>query len=328
MKVLVTGAAGFLGSNLVVRLLADGCDVVGLDDLSYGSMRNLAAAKGGARFRFVRGDVRDPATVVAAAEGATAVVHLAAGKIPRYGDALTTLDVNLLGGRNALEACRVHRARFVLASTSDCYGDSPDQPLREDGRSYLGASNVPRWSYAVSKLAEEHLAFAHREAHGTGVVVLRLFGGYGENQDLTWRGGPQSVFLEAALRGDEMQVHGDGLQTRSFTYVADTVRALASAITATDAVGEVVNVGIAEETTIRALAERIWQICRPGTEPRIRYVPYATFGRYEDVRRRVPDTTKARRVLGFDAVVPLAEGLPRTALWHAAALGLPWPAAG
>lgn len=325
MKVLVTGAAGFLGSNLIPLLLDAGFDVVGYDDLSHGFLRNVEPFLAHPRFRFEQGDVRDLPNMLRCGDGVGALVHLAAGKIPRYGNSLETMDVNLLGGRNALEVCRVRGARAVIASTSDVYGISDALPFREDGRQVLGAPTVRRWAYAVSKLADEHLALAYRESYGTQIVLLRFFGAYGENQNVTWWGGPQSVFIGAALRDKELEIHGDGLQTRSFTYVGDTVRGIFTAVTHPRADGEVFNIGNDREITIRGLAEMVWGIVRPGTEPKLKIIPYETFGKYEDVRHRVPDTTKSREMLGFTAKVPLEEGLPRAVRWQAQAEGLPFP---
>lgn len=325
MKVLVTGAAGFLGSNLIPLLLDAGFDVVGFDDLSHGFLRNVEPLMAHARFRFEQGDVRDLPTMLRCGEGAGAVVHLAAGKIPRYGNSLETMEVNLLGGRNALEVCRTYGARAVIASTSDVYGMSDALPFREDGRQVLGAPTVRRWAYAVSKLADEHLALAYRETYGTQIVLLRFFGAYGENQNVTWWGGPQSVFIGAALRDTALEIHGDGLQTRSFTYVGDTVRGIFAAVTNARADGEIFNIGNNREITIRGLAEMVWGIVRPGTEPKLKIIPYETFGKYEDVRHRVPETTKSREMLGFTAMVPLEEGLPRAIRWQARVEGLPFP---
>lgn len=325
MRCLITGAAGFLGSNLTAALLADGHEVVGLDDFSHGFLRNLEAVAADPRFRLIEGDVRDPRTVREAASGADAVVHLAAGKIPRYGDALMTLDVNLNGSRNVLEACRAEGSRAVLASTSDVYGMSSDLPFREDGHLVLGPPSVRRWAYAASKIADEHLAMAFREAHGIEAVCLRFFGAYGENQNLTWWGGPQSVFIGAALRDEELEIHGDGRQTRTFTYVGDTVRGIVAALTSAPADGHALNIGSEGEISIGELARTIWEMVRPGTEPRMRIVPYEAFGKYQDVRRRVPDPTLAAELLGFRAEVPLAEGLLRTIAWQSAVEGLPWP---
>lgn len=323
--ILVTGGAGFIGANLSRELLRFGERVVVLDDLSHGFMRNVEELLSHERFEFREGDVRDLPTVLAAAEGVDRIVHLAAGKIPRYGSALETLQVNARGGENVLEAARETGARLVHASTSDVYGMSPDLPFREDGNLVLGTSHVRRWAYAVSKLYDEHLAQAYREEYGIEAVSLRFFGSYGEFQNLTWWGGPQSVFIHRALRDQPLELHGDGLQTRSFTYVGDTVRGIVGAIYTPEADGEILNLGGDFEITIHDLACKVWEIVRPGEEPKLERIPYSTFGKYQDVRRRVPDTTRARELFGFQAEVDLDEGLRRTVKWQAAVEGIEWP---
>jgi UDP-glucose 4-epimerase len=312
--------AGFVGSNLAERLIARGDEVAGIDDLSHGTLDNLAGLTAHARFRFHRGTILDPADLSPVARGADALVHLAAGKIPRYGDALDTLVTNGEGGLQVLRACRDHGvARMVLASTSDCYGRNPQVPFTEESASVIGGPHVRRWSYAISKMFEEQALFAFRERHGLGAVVLRLFGGYGPRQNLTWWGGPQAVFIGAALKGEELEVHGTGQQTRSFTYVSDMVEGFVRAVDVPAADGEMLNVGADREITIEGLARMVWGLVRDD-EPRIRMVPLATFGRYEDVERRIPDNRRAARVLGYTPAVTLEEGLPKTIAWQREAM--------
>lgn len=325
MKCLITGVAGFIGSNLATRLLAEGWDVVGIDDLSHGFLRNVEPHLADSKFRFVQANVRDPEVLLRETRGANVLVHLAAGKIPRYGNSLETLETNLEGGRNALEACRAHGARCVIASTSDVYGMSDALPFQEDSRLVLGSPQVRRWAYAASKMIDEHLALAYRESYETEVVLLRFFGSYGPNQNVTWWGGPQSVFIAATLRGEVMEIHGDGLQTRSFTYVSDTVDGIVRAMTSPRAPGEIFNVGNDREISIAGLARMISELLRPGIEPNMKLIPYETFGKYEDVRRRVPDIRKSKEMLGFEAKVPLERGLPAAATWQAKVMGLPLP---
>jgi UDP-glucose 4-epimerase len=320
MKVAITGVAGFIGSNLAERLLARGDEVAGIDDLSHGQLENMESFHGHERFRYAQGSILDPRAISAAVEGAEAVVHLAAGKIPRYGDALETLVTNSEGGLNVLRACQERKVlRMVLASTSDCYGRNPEVPYSEESASVIGSPHVRRWSYAISKMFEEQALFAFRERYGLQGVALRLFGAYGPRQNLTWWGGPQSVFIGAALRGQEMEIHGTGRQTRSFTYVDDTVEGFVRALDTPAADGELLNVGNDREIAIEDLAVMVWRLIRDD-EPRIRRVPLSTFGRYEDVERRVPDNRRAARVLGFTPSVPLEEGLPRTIAWQRAAM--------
>jgi UDP-glucose 4-epimerase len=320
MKVALTGAAGFIGSNLAERLVARGDDVRGIDDLSHGSLENLAALSGHPRFRLAQASILDAGAMDGVAEGADVVVHLAAGKIPRYGDAMDTLVTNGEGGLRVLRACRDRKVRrMVLASTSDCYGRNPQVPFAEDSVSVIGSPRVRRWSYAVSKMFEEQALFAFTERHGLEGVALRLFGGYGPRQNLTWWGGPQAVFIGAALKGQPLEVHGTGRQTRSFTYVDDLVDAFVRAIDAPAAAGEMINVGSDREITILDLARLVWRLVRED-EPKIELVPFASFGRYEDVERRVPDNRKAARLLGHVPAVTLEEGLPRTIAWQREAM--------
>src|SRR6266480_5587914 len=308
-RILLTGAAGFLGSHLLDRLLAAGHDVVGVDNLSMGKLENLASHLHGEAFRFVQRDITEPSTFRDLPKDFDCVVHLAAFKIPRYGNTLGTLRTNSRGAENVLEFARENRAKVVLASTSDVYGRNVKVPFREDDESVIGSSKVARWGYAVSKLFDEHLAFTYQESFGLPVAVLRFFGSYGPHQHLSWWGGPQSVFIAAALTGAEIPIHGDGLQTRSFTYVSDTVEGIYAAILKPEANGEIFNIGSTHEVSIIELAHSTWRLGEPGAAARIKYVPYESFTsrQYEDVRRRVPDVSLCARVLGVEAKVSLEE---------------------
>jgi len=149
------------------------------------------------------------------------IIHLAAFKIPRYGNAVGTLKIITIGSQNVLEFARKTQCKCILASTSDVYGMSPDIPFTEDGNCLIGDTKVPRWAYAVSKLYDEHLVLAYMEDYGFPVSILRFFGSYGPNQHLSWWGGPQSVFIDCILNDKVIPIHGDGSQTRTFTYVAE-----------------------------------------------------------------------------------------------------------
>ncbi len=328
--VLVTGAAGFLGSNLVDALLAKGYRVVGLDTARHGA-GNLEAALASRTFLFIRGDVTDAAVVRRAARGAKAIVHFATKKIPKYGGTLDTLRVNRAGIETVLEtASRMRpRPRVLFASTSDVYGQNPHLPFSEESRLVIGRTDIRRWAYAISKIFGESLGFAYREAHRVPFVSLRLFGMYGPREILDWRGGPQSVFIDAALRGEPLIVHGDGRQTRSFTFVDDAVDGVIRALESPRAEGQVFNIGHDREIAIRDLARLVIRLCRegvgaatpsagrPSSPPRIRFISHEKlFGKFEEIARRVPDCRKARRVLGWRARVGLEEGLRRTIAWH------------
>ena len=224
--------------------------------------------------------------------------------------------INGEGGLGVLRACRDHGVRrMVLASTSDCYGRNPDVPFSEESVSVIGGPHVRRWSYAVSKMFEEQALLAFRERHKLEGVILRLFGGYGPRQNITWWGGPQSVFIGAALKGEPLELHGTGQQTRSFTYVSDMVEGFVRAVDVPEADGEMLNIGADREITIEGLARMVWGMVRDD-EPRLVKVPLATFGKYEDVQRRIPDNRRATQVLGYTPSVTLEEGLPRTIAWQ------------
>ncbi len=316
---LVTGCAGFLGSNLVERMLAAGHEVVGVDNLSMGLIGNLAEFQGDPRFRFVHGDVTDPAVLAGLGSGFEAIVHLAAFKIPRYGKAIDTLKINYRGTENALELARRLGCKLVLASTSDVYGRNPILPFSEEGSDcVIGSSKSPRWAYAVSKLFDEHLALAYQDAYGFPVTALRFFGSYGPKQPLSWWGGPPPVFIDCVLSGKPVPVHGDGSQTRSFTYVTDTVEGIYQATVRPEANGEIINIGSTQETTMLDLARRIKRLSGTPGELKVEFVPYASFtGRkYEDVMRRVPDVALCERLLGVRANVDIDDGLARTIEWQ------------
>src|SRR5687768_10266734 len=320
---LVTGCAGFLGSNLVGRMLAGGHEIVGVDNLSMGLADNLAEFQGDRRFRFVRADVTDPAALAALGGTFEAIVHLAAFKIPRYGKAIDTLKINYRGTENALELARRLGCKLVLASTSDVYGRNPQLPFSEEGSdSVIGSSKSPRWAYAVSKLFDEHLALAYQDAHGFPVVILRFFGSYGPKQPLSWWGGPPPVFIDCVLNEKPIPIHGDGSQTRSFTYVTDTVEGIYQATVRPEANGEIINIGNTQEITILELARRVKAASGTPGELEVEFVPYASFtGRkYEDVMRRGPGGALCQRLLGVGAQVGIDEGPARTIDWQRAAV--------
>ena len=318
MKIGVTGCAGFLGSHLVDVLLMRGHEVVGVDNLSMGKRENIVHHSANPSFIFFQRDVRDLDSLRDAFNDAELLVHFAAYKIPRYGNAIETLLINNQGAHNVLEVAKARRCKVVLASTSDVYGKNPRLPFHEESDSVIGPSTVARWSYAVSKLFDEHLAFAYQEDHKLPVVILRFFGSYGPRHHLSWWGGPQSVFISQILRGEEVTIHGDGMQTRSFTYVSDTIRGTVAAIEKDEANGQVFNIGSTHEISIADLARLIHKLSRMPGELEMKFVPYSAFsgGKYEDVRRRIPDIAKAKKMLDFEAQVGLEEGLTSTITWQ------------
>lgn len=315
----VTGAAGFIGANLVERLLEEGCTVIGVDDMSMGTLRNLAGLLDHPSFRFEEFDCRDARRMREAMSGCDAIAHMAALKIPRYGGALKTLAVNVDGSHVALELGRETGAHVVLASTSDVYGQA-EPPFHEDDPIVLGPPTTRRWSYAASKYYDEHLALRMAEEEGLKVTILRFFNAYGVRNHPSWWGGPLSVFFEDLLDGRDMEIHGDGRQTRSFTFVSDTVDGVVRALARVggDSVfGEVINIGNDQPIEIIELARKVQEAMGIEGPLRVKHVGLEDIGgNYQDVRHRVPSLEKARRLLGFEPKVSLEEGLARTLAWH------------
>jgi UDP-glucose 4-epimerase len=315
-KVGITGAAGFIGSHLCQRLVSEGIEVVGVDDLSRGTHMNVAELFDDPLFRLEVFDCTRRRELRAAFNGCDTIVHLAAQKIPRYGGALHTLESNVAGVNAAATVALAIDADLVVASTSDVYGNAK-QPFNEDGELVLGPPTSRRWAYAVSKLFDEHVCLALAEERDLRVTILRFFGSYGPRNHPSWWGGPQAAFFEALLDGNTIEIHGDGQQTRTFTYVADTVDGVVRAMRTPEARGEIINIGGDRPTTILELAHLVQAAVGLGEPLRARFVPYESLpGKYQDVRHRVPDTTKAQKLLGFKASVSLEEGLAATCAWH------------
>ena len=315
-KVGVTGAAGYIGSHLCDRLLAEGMSVVGVDDLSRGTLANLERALPHHNFTFERMDCTRRRELRSVFDGCDAIVHLAAQKIPRYGGTLMTLEANVAGVNAAAHAALSQDADLIVASTSDVYGNATP-PFAEDDNLVLGPPTTRRWAYAVSKLFDEHVCLALAEERGLKVSLLRLFGSYGPRNHPSWWGGPQAAFAEILLDGGVMEIHGDGSQIRTFTYIDDTVEGFYRTLLTPEARGEVINIGGEHPTRIIDLAEAVQRALEIPMPLRAKIVPYHELpGRYQDVLKRIPDTSKAKRILGFTAEIGLDEGLARTVAWH------------
>jgi UDP-glucose 4-epimerase len=317
LKIFITGVAGFIGSNLAKRLLELGHTVIGIDNLSYGSNSNISNLLENNNFLFIQGDVCNPFTYNNIQSDVT--VHLASQKIPRYTNALRTLEENNLMLKNIVAFCLGNKSRLVFSSTSDVYGKNITTPINEEADLILGPTKVKRWAYASSKIHSEQYVIACSEAYDLKYVIARFFGTYGPNQNLTWWGGPQSLFIQKALDNEPIEIHGDGSQTRTFTFVDDTVSALVNLIENEKSNGEIFNVGSLpeEEISISKLASLIWKLVN-GIEstPKLNFIPYETFGRYEDVMRRVPDINKIKEYFGFKPQFTLEEGLKLTIEWQ------------
>ena len=317
MKILITGVAGFIGSNLAKRLLERGHHVTGIDNLNYGFMRNIEPVQGNPDFQFIMGDIANP--LILKDVKADIIVHLASQKIPRYTNALRTLEENYLMLRNVVHKCNMDKSKILFASTSDVYGKNPNIPFAENSDLVMGPTTVKRWAYALSKMYGEQFIIANHDEYGLPYTITRFFGSYGPHHNLTWWGGPQSVFIEKAFKNETIDIHGDGSQTRTFTYVDDTVNALVHCIENNKSDNEIFNTGpkADAEISIKDLAILIWKLVNgPGSEPKLNYIPYSTFGNYEDVMRRVPDISKLCSTFNFKPEWDLEKGLSVTIQWQ------------
>ncbi|HYE95253.1 MAG TPA: UDP-glucuronic acid decarboxylase family protein [Rubricoccaceae bacterium] len=312
-RVVITGGAGFIGSHLSDRLVGRGDRVVAIDNLLTGSASNIAHLLGrGDAFRFLMHDVTDYIHVDGPVD---AVLHFAspASPIDYLELPIQTLKVGSLGTLYALGLARAKGCRFLLASTSETYGDPLVHPQRED---YWGnvSSVGPRSVYDEAKRFAEALTMAYHRHHGVDTRIVRIFNTYGPRMRPN-DGRVVSNFINQALRGEPLTVYGDGSQTRSFCYVDDLVEGIYRLLMSGET--EPTNVGNPEETTIRAFAEEILTLT--GSPSPIVEEPLPA----DDPKVRQPDITKARRVLGWEPRVPRREGLARTVAYFQARLGVP-----
>ena len=301
MRVIVSGAAGFIGSHMCDRLLAEGHTVVGLDNFLTGSEQNLAHLARHPEFRFIRQDVTQPTALDGAID---AVLHMASPASPKdyLEHPIETLDVGSAGTRQMLELARVNNASFLLTSTSETYGDPLEHPQVE---TYWGNVNPvgPRSCYDESKRFAEAMTMAFHRTHKMRTNIARIFNTYGPRMKLN-DGRVVPAFMDQALRGEPLTIFGDGSQTRSFCYVSDLVDGLYRLMQSDERYP--VNLGNPEEMTILEFAERIRVLT--GSKSRIIHEQLPQ----DDPKQRKPDISKARRILGWEPRVPLDEGLRQT----------------
>jgi nucleoside-diphosphate-sugar epimerase len=304
VRILVTGGAGFIGSHLCDRLVTEGHDVICLDNLCTGDLRNIHQLQGDPHFRFVLADAAEPLNLTV-----DGVAHLASPASPvDYSRlAVETMLVNSLGTYQALEVARKNGARFLLASTSEVYGDPLEAPQGED---YLGNVNPigPRACYDEAKRFAEALTSSYQRIHGLQAVILRIFNTFGPRMRRE-DGRVVPNFILQAIAGQPLTVYGDGTQTRSFCYVDDLVDGICRALTTDAALGKVINLGNDGEMTILALAEKVKEIT--GSDVEITYMSLPE----DDPQRRRPKLDKASTILGWEPKVSLEDGLRRVVEW-------------
>ena len=333
-RYLITGGAGFIGSHLAESLLERGDHVVALDNLSTGRLANLDRIGNHARFRFVQGSILDELVVDEAVHECDVVVHLAAavGVKLIVEQALRSFTTNIRGSEVVLGAAHRYRRRILVASSSEVYGKNNAGPLHETMERVLGPTSIERWSYSTAKAVDEILAFLYHRERGLPAVVARFFNTVGPRQSPAY-GMVIPRLVRQALAAEPMTVYGDGQQSRTFCHVSDTVRAIESLVDNDGAMGEAFNVGAHREITVLQLAELIRE--RTGSTSSIELIPYEqAYARgFEDMRRRVPDTTKLRSLTGWEAKRSLEEILDDVIAESAAeqaslqALGQPFSAA-
>lgn len=308
MRVLVTGGAGFIGSHLIDVLLERGDTVIALDNLTTGRHDNVRHHIGDPRFEFVLGSILNADLVDDMVSRSDVIFHLAAavGVKLIVEQPLESLLTNIRGSEIVLEKAHKHGRKVLVTSTSEIYGKNTNVPLKEDGDRLLGSPLVGRWSYSTSKAVDEILAYAYHSTKGLPTVIVRLFNTVGPRQSPEY-GMVIPRFIEAALANKDLIVHGDGSQSRCFAYVADIVPALLTLMESREAEGQAINLGSNEEISINDLAELVIELT--NSRSKIRHVPYDEVyeSGFEDMPRRVPDVSRAQKLIGFEPKTTLRE---------------------
>jgi len=308
VKVLITGGSGFIGSHLADACIARGDEVFVIDDLSTGCLDNVDQLANHPRFHCTVDSVRNEPLLEELVDECDVIFHLAAavGVKLIVESPVRTIETNVRGTEDVLAAASRENKRLLIASTSEVYGLSEAVPFREDGNLVMGATTKGRWSYACSKAIDEFLALAYHHEKKLPAIVTRLFNTVGPRQ-IGRYGMVVPTLVSQALEGKPLTVYGSGQQTRCFAFVADVVKSLLLLMDHPDSAGQVFNIGSTQEVSITQLAERV--LALTGSRSEIVYVPYSEAYEegFEDMPRRVPDTSKAQRFIGFTPQTPLDE---------------------
>jgi UDP-glucose 4-epimerase len=300
VRALITGGAGFIGSHLSESLLEQGHDVLILDNLSTGSIDNIAHLKGRRGFEYFIDSVNNEPLLAELIDRSDVVFHFAAavGVKLIVEQPVHTIETNVHGTEVVLKHANKKKKLVVIASTSEVYGKSNDVPFREDSDLVMGPTPKHRWAYACSKAIDEFLALAYWKERKLPVIIVRFFNTVGPRQTGQY-GMVIPNFVRQALAGEPVTVFGDGQQSRAFTHVADVVGALLRLVNEPKAIGQVVNIGTTQEITIEKLAERVRELS--GSKSPIKYIPYdqAYESGFEDMPRRVPDLSKVQALVGY-----------------------------
>jgi UDP-glucose 4-epimerase len=316
VKIVITGGAGFIGSHLAEKLLAEGHTVTTLDNLSNGKLNYLHSIMNHPSHTFVHGSALDRTLLNDVMEDGDAIFHLAAvlGVKNTVENPLKVIEGNIDATRNVLELAYARKSKVIFSSTSEVYGKNNSVPFSEDSSRILGPTTTNRWCYATAKALDEHLCFAYAEK-GLPVTIVRYFNSYGPRATSSQYGGVIPKFIKAALTGNPITVYGDGTQTRCFTYIDDTVngtiRCLESQFN-----NQVFNIGNNQPVSIIDLAYKIKELTNSSSN--IQYLSYkSAYGKgYEDTPFRIPDLQKSRDMLGFQPQIDIETGLRKTIPWY------------
>jgi len=310
LKALVTGGAGFIGSHLCEHLLWLGHEVAVIDDLSSGRAENIQQCMHDPHFHLTTDSITNEAAMECLTRECDIIYHLAAavGVQMIIRSPLRCIETNVMGTAAVLRAASHHHRKVILASTSEIYGKSSQVPFAEESDRVLGPTTRSRWSYSASKAVDEFLALAYHSERRLPVVIVRLFNTIGPRQTGRY-GMVVPRFVSQALAGKPLTVYGDGTQTRCFADVRDAVHGIVTLAECDRAEGQVFNLGSTREISIRELASLV--IALTGSYSEIRYIPYdhAYEAGFEDTRRRVPDTSKVKALIGWQATIPLEESI-------------------
>ncbi|MER2511859.1 MAG: GDP-mannose 4,6-dehydratase [Nitrosomonas ureae] len=305
-SVLVTGGAGFIGSHLCEHLLNYEYNVVAIDNLSTGSLKNIQHLHKQTGFQFVRESITNALVMDRLASASDIIIHLAAavGVQLIVDDPVHTIETNITGTEAVLKAANRYGCKVLLASTSEVYGKGVRVPFREDDDRLMGSTTRSRWAYATSKAVDEFLGLAYYHQFGLPVVILRFFNTVGPRQSGRY-GMVIPRFVHQALRNEPLTIYGDGTQSRCFGFVEDIVEIIISLMQQPGAVGQVFNIGSTEEVTIQELAQRIIKLT--GSNSELIYIPYerAYGAGFEDMQRRVPALDKLQDLIGYKPTTPL-----------------------
>lgn len=306
MRALITGGCGFIGSHLAEALLARGDDVTVVDDLSTGQFENIAHLVRRPGFHFAIETILNETVMDRLVSECDIIYHLAAavGVELIVSDPVRVIETNIKGAETVLRIGARYRKQVMVASSSEVYGKSERVPFCEDDDRLLGPTSRSRWSYACSKAMDEFLALAYAKQHALPVVIMRFFNTVGPRQTGRY-GMVVPRFVRQALLNEPITVYGDGAQSRCFTHVGDVVRAIIGLATTPEALGQVFNIGSQEEVSIEALARRT--IALAGSRSVLTFIPYerAYEEGFEDMRRRVPDISRIKRIIGWEPVINL-----------------------